>query len=181
MRRGAHSTGLHKRRQAHHSRRQQRGPAGRGLRESTSRPIRLRPGSGGCVRHASLSQIHHRPSWQSDFGRPDDSEEDFHYLKGYSPYHNVAQPKDGGQYPAMLLLTASHDDRVSPLHTFKHVAQLQHTLVKAGDGRQTNPLVARIDTKAGHGAGKPTDKMIEEVADMWAFAAAAVRAEFVST
>lgn len=62
---------------------------------------------------------------------------------------------------------------MSPLHTFKLTAELQHRLVKQGGGRQTNPLVTRIDTKAGHGAGKPTDKVIQEVADMLAFAAAA--------
>ena len=66
--------------------------------------------------------------------------------------------------------------RVSPLHTFKHLAELQYQLVKCGNGQQTNPLVARIETKAGHGAGKPTSKIIEEIADMWAFAGAATRA-----
>jgi prolyl oligopeptidase PreP (S9A serine peptidase family) len=62
---------------------------------------------------------------------------------------------------------------VSPLHTFKHLAELQHKLIKCKGSTQTNPIVARIETKAGHGAGKPTSKIIEEVADMWAFAAAA--------
>eukprot|EP00892_Ulva_mutabilis_P009337 jgi/Ulvmu1/6776/UM030_0114.1 len=110
-------------------------------------------------------------AWCSDFGNPDEAEA-AEYLLGYSPLHNVRLP-DEGQYPAMLLLTASHDDRVSPLHTFKLTAELQHRLVKCGDGRQSNPLAARIDTKAGHGAGKPTAKVIQEVADMLAFAAAA--------
>lgn len=63
---------------------------------------------------------------------------------------------------------------MSPLHSYKHLAELQYQLIHTGSGTQTNPLVARIDTKAGHGAGKPTAKIIEEVADMWAFAAAAM-------
>ena len=118
-------------------------------------------------------------AWCTDFGNPDNAEH-FAYLRRYSPYHNVAAPADGGQFPAMLLLTASHDDRVSPLHTFKHLAELQCRLVKQRGGApapQTNPIVARIETKAGHGAGKPTSKIIEEVADMLAFAGAATGAE----
>lgn len=67
--------------------------------------------------------------------------------------------------------------RVSPLHTFKHLAELQYAVVKPAEAPQTNPLVARIETKAGHGAGKPTAKVIEEVADMFAFAGAAVGAK----
>jgi prolyl oligopeptidase len=66
--------------------------------------------------------------------------------------------------------------RVSPLHTFKHLAELQAQLVKCENSPQTNPIVARIETKAGHGAGKPTSKIIEEAADMLAFAAAATGA-----
>ena len=66
--------------------------------------------------------------------------------------------------------------RVSPLHTFKHLAELQAQLVHRERSKQTNPIVARIETKAGHGAGKPTSKVIEEVADMLAFAGAATRA-----
>lgn len=68
--------------------------------------------------------------------------------------------------------------RVVPPHSFKLLAELQHQLVKVGSG-QGNPLIARIEVRAGHGAGKPTEKVIEEVADMWAFAAAATGAKYI--
>lgn len=74
-----------------------------------------------------------------------------------SPLHNVRKPKDGGQYPSMMLLTGDHDDRVVPLHTLKYTAELQHVLCQPGSA-QRNPIVARIDTKSGHGAGKSTQK-----------------------
>lgn len=134
-------------------------------------------------------------AWCTDFGDPDDPQM-FDYIRRYSPYHNVRVPvaaAGGGravgdaapqQYPAMILTTADHDDRVVPLHTFKMLAQLQHTLASGaagGEARvrrvQRNPIVARIDVSAGHGAGKPTQKVIEEVADLWAFAAAATGAQ----
>lgn len=99
-------------------------------------------------------------AWASDFGRSDDSEEMFKYLLGYSPLHNI---KKGVNYPATLAITADHDDRVVPAHTFKYMATLQEN-----DGGQ-NPVLIRIETKAGHGAGKPTSKQIEEAADMYSF------------
>lgn len=99
-------------------------------------------------------------AWASDFGRSDDSEEMFKYLLGYSPLHNI---KKGVNYPATLAITADHDDRVVPAHTFKYMATLQEN-----DGGQ-NPILIRIETKAGHGAGKPTSKQIEEAADMYSF------------
>ncbi|MDC0831509.1 prolyl oligopeptidase family serine peptidase [Geitlerinema sp. CS-897] len=98
-------------------------------------------------------------AWCSDYGSPDDPEE-FKALYAYSPLHNV---KPGTAYPATLLITADHDDRVVPAHSFKFAAALQ--AADAGD----NPILIRIETKAGHGAGKPTAKRIEEVADKWAF------------
>ncbi|MGC9503374.1 prolyl oligopeptidase family serine peptidase [Baaleninema sp.] len=98
-------------------------------------------------------------AWCSDFGSPDDPEE-FKALYAYSPLHNV---KSGTAYPATLLITADHDDRVVPAHSFKFAATLQ-----AADAGE-NPILIRIETKAGHGAGKPTAKRIEEVADKWAF------------
>ncbi|PPT05186.1 Prolyl endopeptidase [Geitlerinema sp. FC II] len=98
-------------------------------------------------------------AWCSDYGSPDDPEE-FKALYAYSPLHNV---KPGTAYPATLLITADHDDRVVPAHSFKFAAALQ--AADAGD----NPILIRIETKAGHGAGKPTTKRIEEVADKWAF------------
>jgi prolyl oligopeptidase len=98
-------------------------------------------------------------AWCSDYGSPDDPEE-FQALYAYSPLHNL---KPGTAYPATLITTADHDDRVVPAHSFKFAAALQ--AAHAGDA----PVLIRIETKAGHGAGKPTAKVIEEVADRWAF------------
>ncbi|MUG91896.1 prolyl oligopeptidase family serine peptidase [Scytonema sp. UIC 10036] len=100
-------------------------------------------------------------TWVDEFGSPA-QEADFRNLLSYSPYHNI---KSGKAYPAILATTADTDDRVVPGHTFKYVAALQAADI--GD----KPHLARIETRAGHGAGKPTDKIIEETADMWAFAA----------
>ncbi len=99
-------------------------------------------------------------AWATDYGRSDDSEEMFKYLYNYSPLHNI---KKGVNYPATLAITADHDDRVVPAHTFKFIATLQEN-----DGGK-NPILVRIETKAGHGAGKPTDKQISESADMYSF------------
>jgi prolyl oligopeptidase len=98
-------------------------------------------------------------AWCSDYGSPDHSEE-FQALYAYSPLHNL---KPGTAYPATLITTADHDDRVFPAHSFKFAAALQ--AAQAGE----KPVLIRIETKAGHGAGKPTSKMIEELADEWAF------------
>ena len=99
--------------------------------------------------------------WIDEYGDPA-KEEDFRNLLAYSPYHNV---KPGNDYPAIVATTADTDDRVVPAHTFKYIAVLQ-----AGD-IGTKPHVVRIETRAGHGAGKPADKAIAETADLWAFAA----------
>ncbi len=99
--------------------------------------------------------------WLDEYGSPA-READFRNLLNYSPYHNI---RSGKAYPAILATTADTDDRVVPGHTFKYVAALQ--AAEIGD----KPLLVRIETRAGHGAGKPTDKIIEETADMWAFAA----------
>ncbi len=98
--------------------------------------------------------------WAGDYGRSDESEEMFKYLLGYSPLHNI---KAEVNYPAVLVTTADHDDRVVPAHSFKYIAELQSKYT--GE----NPVMIRIETMAGHGAGKPTAKRIEEAADIWAF------------
>ncbi len=98
-------------------------------------------------------------AWVSDYGSPDEAEE-FEALLAYSPYHNVRQ---GTAYPPTLLTTGDHDDRVFPAHSFKYAAALQDA--QAGEA----PVLIRIETRAGHGAGKPTSKTIEEAADRWAF------------
>ncbi|MBX9795288.1 prolyl oligopeptidase family serine peptidase, partial [Sphingomonas sp.] len=99
--------------------------------------------------------------WVDDYGYPS-KEADFRTLYAYSPYHNV---KPGRSYPAILATTADTDDRVVPGHTFKYTAALQ--AVDLGP----KPRLVRIETRAGHGSGKPTDKVIEETADLWSFAA----------
>ncbi|KAG5320085.1 PPCE endopeptidase, partial [Acromyrmex heyeri] len=114
-------------------------------------------------------------AWVSDYGNPDDPKH-FENLLKYSPLHNVRIPQDDIQYPAMLLLTADHDDRVVPLHTLKLTATLQYTLGNVP--KQKNPLFAKIDTKAGHGSGKPTMKMIEESTDILSFIAQSLGLEF---
>jgi len=98
-------------------------------------------------------------AWESDYGSPKSAPE-FAALRAYSPYHNT---KPGTAYPPTLIYTADHDDRVVPLHSYKFAAALQHA--QGGPA----PILIRIDTKAGHGAGKPTSKQIEEWADLWGF------------
>ncbi|MEP7233943.1 MAG: prolyl oligopeptidase family serine peptidase [Ignavibacteriota bacterium] len=100
--------------------------------------------------------------WASDYGTSEDSKAMFGYLYHYSPLNNV---KSGKQYPATMITTADHDDRVVPAHSFKFAATLQD---KAGAANK-NPLLIRIETKAGHGSGKPTAKLIEEAADEYSF------------
>ena len=99
-------------------------------------------------------------NWAPDYGTSADSKEMFEYLKGYSPLHNL---KPGVEYPATLVTTADHDDRVVPAHSFKFAAMLQHC--HKGD----RPVLIRIDSKAGHGGGKPMSKVLEEQADIYAF------------
>ena len=100
-------------------------------------------------------------AWTSDYGSADDAD-DVRTLLGYSPYHNV---REGACYPATLITTGDHDDRVFPAHSFKFAAALQHA--QACDA----PILLRVETKTGHGAGKPTAKLIDEVADRYAFLA----------
>jgi prolyl oligopeptidase len=104
-------------------------------------------------------------AWTSDYGSADNADE-FKALVKYSPLHNL---KPGTAYPATMITTADHDDRVVPAHSFKFAATAQ--AAQAG----CNPIIIRIDTKAGHGAGKPTAKQIEEVADRWGFLTKALK------
>ena len=97
--------------------------------------------------------------WIPEYGSADDPEM-FPVLRAYSPLHNL---KDGTEYPSTMVTTADHDDRVVPAHSFKYAARLQEA--HAGD----NPVLIRIETDAGHGAGKPTSKIIDEQADLWSF------------
>ncbi|HLT07484.1 MAG TPA: prolyl oligopeptidase family serine peptidase [Cyclobacteriaceae bacterium] len=99
--------------------------------------------------------------WAYDYGTSDESEEMYRYLKAYSPVHNL---KKSVSYPATMVTTADHDDRVVPAHSFKFAAHLQ----EAHEG--SNPVIIRIETNAGHGAGKPTSKILDETADKFAFA-----------
>ncbi len=98
-------------------------------------------------------------AWVTEYGSSD-NETDFRNLYSYSPLHNI---KEGVDYPATLVTTADHDDRVVPLHSFKYIAALQEKY------KGPNPVLIRIETKAGHGNGKPTSKLIDELADTWSF------------
>jgi prolyl oligopeptidase len=110
-------------------------------------------------------------AWTSDYGSSENPEE-FKALVKYSPLHNL---KPGTCYPATMITTADHDDRVVPAHSFKFAATAQ--AAQAGG----NPVIIRIDTKAGHGAGKPTSKQIEEVADRWGFLSRALKMDAAQT
>ena len=99
-------------------------------------------------------------NWASDYGTSADSPEMSKYLLDYSPLHNI---RAGVDYPAMLVTTADHDDRVVPAHSFKYAATLQATPTGS------RPKLIRIDSNAGHGAGKPTAKVIDEYTDIYSF------------
>lgn len=98
--------------------------------------------------------------WATDYGTSEDSEEIFNYLVAYSPLHTI---KENVEYPSILVTTGDHDDRVVPAHSFKYAATLQEKY------KGTNPVLIRIETQAGHGAGKPTSKVIEEYTDVYTF------------
>jgi len=107
-------------------------------------------------------------AWTTDYGCSDD-EKYFPTLYRYSPLHNIP---NSVQFPSLLLLTGDHDDRVVPHHSLKYIAAVQRQLGQTNN----NPLMIRVDTKSGHGAGKPTTKVIEEVADIYGFIAKSVGA-----
>jgi prolyl oligopeptidase len=97
--------------------------------------------------------------WVDDYGDPARAD-DFHILRGYSPYHNIHDRED---YPAIMVTTADTDDRVVPAHSFKYAAALQSADIGS------RPHLLRVDSRAGHGTGRPTDQLIEDYADLWAF------------
>ncbi|XP_027199820.2 prolyl endopeptidase-like [Dermatophagoides pteronyssinus] len=107
-------------------------------------------------------------AWISEYGDPELDEINFRYLFGYSPLHNIPSEINNRltNYPATLLLTADHDDRVVPLHSYKYIAQLQYRL---GNRFPNKPFLIRIDTGTGHGGAKPTDKIIEDTVDVYSF------------
>ncbi|GLT74399.1 hypothetical protein SLA2020_462020 [Shorea laevis] len=123
-------------------------------------------------------------AWTCEFGCSD-NEEEFHWLIKYSPLHNVRRPWEQNpaqpsQYPYTMLLTADHDDRVVPLHSLKLLATMQHVLCTSLENSpQTNPIIGRIESKAGHGAGRPTKKIIDEAADRYGFMAMALDASWI--
>lgn len=123
-------------------------------------------------------------AWTSDYGCSE-KEEEFHWLIKYSPLHNVRRPWEQSpdqpsQYPATMILTADHDDRVVPLHSLKLLATMQYILCTSVEkSPQTNPIIGRIECKAGHGAGRPTQKMIDEAADRYSFLAKMLEASWI--
>jgi prolyl oligopeptidase len=119
-------------------------------------------------------------AWCPEYGCSDDGDKShFDNLLKLSPLHNVRMPKNESvQYPAVLLMTADHDDRVVPLHSYKLISELQHTI--GSNPRQTNPLMIRVQTNAGHGAGKPTSKKISETAELYAFLIHALKFKYHS-
>lgn len=117
-------------------------------------------------------------AWCSDYGNPSEKEH-FENLYKFSPLHNVHTPKsDETEYPSTLILTADHDDRVSPLHSLKFIAALQEAVRESEF--QKNPLLLRVYQKAGHGAGKPTSKRIEEATDILTFLAKSLNIDTVN-
>jgi prolyl oligopeptidase len=99
--------------------------------------------------------------WIPEYGSSDDPKQ-FEYLYAYSPYHHV---QEGVRYPAILFMTAESDTRVDPMHAKKMAALLQ---AQAANGPE-RPILLRVDTKAGHGVGKPINKLVEDAADVWSF------------
>ncbi len=98
--------------------------------------------------------------WVPEYGQADRSKAEFDFLYAYSPLHNI---RSDVEYPSVMVTTADHDDRVVPAHSFKYIAELQ------AKHSGSSPTLIRIETNAGHGAGKPTGKILDEYADEWAF------------
>ena len=106
-------------------------------------------------------------AWCSDYGCADENEEEFKYMLAYSPVHNTHRIRDRVDIPALMVCTADHDDRVVPLHSYKFAAAMQRDV----SPKNERPILIRIDVNAGHGAGKPTEKVIDEYGEVWAFVA----------
>jgi len=107
-------------------------------------------------------------AWVPEFGDPDKPDH-FDFIYKYSPLHNI-RFGEGNQWPATLLVTADHDDRVVPSHTLKYIAELYHTVrTTSAKQWQKKPLLACVEVKAGHGAGKPTEKVIAQLVDIYCF------------
>ncbi len=136
------------------------GLAGRRVPDPTARSLRRHAAGGRGDGHAAVREVHHRLGLDFRLRQRAETRMTFAYLYAYSPLHHIA--KDCC-YPSTLITTADHDDRVVPAHSFKFAATLQ-----AAQGCD-KPTLIRIETKAGHGAGKPTTKIIDETADRWAF------------
>ncbi|GLT31317.1 hypothetical protein SLA2020_060600 [Shorea laevis] len=122
-------------------------------------------------------------AWTSEYGCSE-NEKEFRWQIKYSPLHNVRRPWEhptkASQYPSTMLLTADHDDRVVPLHSLKLLATMQHVLCTSLENSpQTNPIIGRIEREAGHGAGRPTKKLIDEAADRYGFMAMALNATWI--
>ncbi|KRX10335.1 hypothetical protein PPERSA_02752 [Pseudocohnilembus persalinus] len=109
----------------------------------------------------------------ADYGNPD-NEEDYKYIVKYSPYHNIN--KNNKPYPALLFTTGDHDDRVVPLHSYKYISALQHEL--GNKEYQKQPILIRVDEMAGHGEGKPTQKLLDEYVDMYTFLSLSLNSPF---
>ncbi|KAJ9553891.1 hypothetical protein OSB04_017936 [Centaurea solstitialis] len=153
--------------------------------------INQRPDLFGCaLAHAGVMDMlrYHKftigHAWVPEFGCSDE-EADFHHLIRYSPLHNVKRPWEdysirATQYPSTMLLTADHDDRVVPLHTLKLLSTMQHELCTSmKNSPQTNPIIARISTKSGHGCGTSTQKRIDESVDCYSFMTHALGASWI--
>jgi prolyl oligopeptidase len=150
---------IHVNAEARDQRPQQRRIARRRCRKSKARSVGATLPAVGVMDMLRFQKFTIGWAWTSDYGSSENKEE-FEAIHKYSPLHNI---KSGTKYPPTFLTTADHDDRVFPAHTFKFAAALQ--AAQAGPA----PVLIRIETRAGHGAGKPTTKIIEETADQWAF------------
>ncbi|KAI6193353.1 Prolyl endopeptidase [Aphelenchoides besseyi] len=134
---------------------------------------------GAVIADVGLFDMYRRYSclvWEHEYGDPSEPEH-FEFLKKYSPMHNIRIQK-GKQWPAMLLMTGDHDDRVSPWQTYKYIAQLYHVLSTKGAKIQKRPILARIEADVGHGAGTPLSKSIKGRVDMYAFLGRVLKLEW---